>query len=75
MYRLEGFRMSLARKCDRCKKLFEPKLIYNGHTNGHYCIRVTMENSSTILYNLYNSDLCPECYKELRAWMEMEEEE
>ncbi len=62
--------MSLARKCDRCKKLFEPKLIRNGHTNGWYKIHVNMGNGSMIIDELYNSDLCPECYEEFRKWME-----
>lgn len=65
--------MSLARKCDRCKKLFEPILKYNGNTNAYYRIYVHMENNTQVLQRLYNSDLCPECYEELRAWMEMED--
>lgn len=67
--------MSLARKCDRCKKLFEPNLKWNGHTNAHHNISVTVETHNNVLERLYWSDLCPECYEEFRAWMEMEEEE
>lgn len=66
--------MSLARKCDRCKKLFEPKIASNGYLNTYHSLRVTIENHNKVLDSLYNSDLCPECYAELRAWMEMEEE-
>lgn len=67
--------MSLARKCDRCKKLFEPNLIWKGNTNAYHSISVRIENQDKVLDRLYNSDLCPECYEELRAWMEMEVEE
>lgn len=67
--------MSIARKCDRCEKLFEPKLIYDGHMDCYYSIRVNMENDRLLLDKVYNSDLCPECYEELRAWIEMEGEE
>lgn len=67
--------MSLARKCDRCKKLFDPNLLSNGHTDGFHNINVTIETNKTVLERLYNHDLCPECYEKLRKWMEMEEEE
>lgn len=65
--------MSLARKCDRCKKLFEPKLSSNGHTFAYHNISVTVETFDKVLERLYCSDLCPECYEELRKWMEMED--
>lgn len=64
--------MALARKCDRCKKLFEPNLSSNGHTNAHHNVYITINSNKAILEQIYNFDLCPECYEELRAWMEME---
>lgn len=67
--------MSAARKCDRCKKLFEPKLSSNGYTFAYHYVSVTVETLDKVLERLYNHDLCPECYEEFRAWMEMEEEE
>lgn len=67
--------MALARKCDRCKKLFEPKLSSNGHTSAYHNIRVTVETHDKILEKVYHHDLCPECYEEFRKWMEMEKEE
>lgn len=66
--------MSLAMKCDRCKKFFEPKSSVNGYTNIYHGLRVTIENRNYVVDKLYESDLCPECYEELRSWMEMGEE-
>lgn len=67
--------MSAARKCDRCKKLFEPNILYNGRqpTFAYHYVSVTVETLDKVLERLYNHDLCPECYEELRKWMEMED--
>lgn len=65
--------MSMARKCDRCKKFFEPNLSWKGHAKASHVISVTVEADKNVLERLYWSDLCPECYEELRKWMEQEE--
>lgn len=65
--------MSLARKCDRCEKLFEPKFPSSGHAYTYHNVSVTIKTNDKVLDILYNVDLCPECYEEFRKWMEMEE--
>lgn len=62
--------MSLARKCDRCKKLYEHypkgnKIEFNG-------FRLTYKKPQDANYaDMYDDvrDLCPECMKELKRWM------
>lgn len=67
--------MSKARKCDRCRKLFEPSVTYKGVKECNYGVAVdlisinqrTMEREMRI-------DLCNSCYESYLNWLELKEQ-
>ena len=61
--------MSLAKKCDRCGKLYELKDIdaCGAITNGLVLVRRYKQNARTFSYKYF--DLCPECLVSLASWL------
>lgn len=64
--------MAIAKKCDRCGKLFEQYPCSevqqeNNYINGIATVAIT-ENRS--FYNVDLVDLCPDCLIELKKWMD-----
>ena len=64
--------MSLAKKCDRCGKLYEPKniKIHKTNINGLGLINRDIRNDKVITQRLF--DLCPECLVSLAGWLKNE---
>ena len=64
----------LARKCDRCGNLYEPRNIEirGNRTNGIVLIERDFSNMNS--YRLY-LDLCPHCLCSLNVWLKMKEGE
>lgn len=64
--------MSLAKKCDRCGNLYEPKNInVSGEiVNGLGLIIRGSRNDNVINQKLF--DLCPECLVSLASWLKNE---
>ena len=64
--------MSLAKKCDRCGNLYEPKNInVSGEiVNGLGLICRGARNDNVINQKLF--DLCPECLVSLAGWLKNE---
>ena len=54
--------MSKVYQCDRCKRIFEPRVLQNGETY------IARKNKSDL-------DLCPECYDSLIAWFKHDDDE
>lgn len=63
----------LARKCDRCGGLYQPKCfdIRRSRINGIVLIERDLSNMTS--YRLY-IDLCPSCLEKLDAWLKMKGE-
>ena len=61
--------MSLAKKCDRCGNLYEPKDmdIYGAIVNGLSLVNRDEQNSRAISRKYF--DLCPECLLALANWL------
>ena len=61
--------MSLAKKCDRCGNLYEPKdvNVCGVITNGLSLIYRDEQNSKTFSHKYF--DLCPECLAHLADWL------
>lgn len=64
--------MTLAKKCDRCGKLYEPKDInvHGAIVNGLGLIIRGARNDNVINQRLF--DLCPECLVSLAGWLKNE---
>lgn len=60
--------MSLAKKCDRCGNLYEPKAInIRGElVNGLRLINRKEDNTTAVGYRYF--DLCPQCLVSLSDW-------
>lgn len=68
--------MALAKKCDRCKKLYESKSIpfkRKNLVNGVCLVEIENDGRSYSQKGFY--DLCPDCLKELYIWLYGEEKE
>lgn len=64
----------LARKCDRCGRLYEPECIkIDGEKVNSITTRETHKNENHLFGKKY--DLCPNCLEELKGWMESQREE
>ena len=61
--------MSLAKKCDRCGNLYEPKDmdVYGAIVNGLSLINRDEQNSRAFSRKYF--DLCPECLLSLANWL------
>ena len=61
--------MSLAKRCDRCEKLYEPKDIdiRGAIVNGLGLISRDAQNTNAITRRYF--DLCPECLAHLANWL------
>lgn len=61
--------MSLAKKCDRCENLYEPKDIdiRGAIVNGIGLISRDAQNTNAITRRYF--DLCPECLFSLANWL------
>lgn len=57
--------MARIRKCDRCKKTYEP---YEGDFNSIGTATYNMDNEQLDVTTDY--DLCPACNAEFKAWFE-----
>lgn len=57
--------MSRVRKCDRCKKTYEP---YENEFNSVGTTTYDMDNDMIGMSTDY--DLCPRCQSEFKAWFE-----
>ena len=65
--------MALAKKCDRCGGLYEPKAIkYDGESFNGVAL-VTKENESKIHYTTVYKDLCPGCIAKIKNFLKAEE--
>lgn len=64
--------MALAKKCDRCGKLYELKDIdaCGAITNGLVLVRRYKQNARSFSYKYF--DLCPECLVSLAGWLKNE---
>lgn len=64
--------MSLAKRCDRCEKLYEPKDIdiRGAIVNGLGLISRDAQNTNAISRRYF--DLCPECLLSLANWLKNE---
>lgn len=64
--------MSLAKKCDRCGNLYEPKdiKVHGANVNGLGLIARDIRNDKAINQRLF--DLCPECLVSLAGWLKNE---
>ena len=59
--------MARARKCDRCKKLYEP---YNQNTkNGINAIKTVLIDEKDNHFLMDKYDLCSDCCKEFNKWL------
>ena len=62
--------MSHMRKCDRCKKSFEPSETYLDHTNTyHGIIFYVCDRYGDHIGELQRYGLCNECNESLMSWM------
>ena len=61
--------MSLAKKCDRCGNLYEPKDmdVYGVIVNGLSLVNRDEQNSRAVSRKYF--DLCPECLLSLANWL------
>ena len=61
--------MGLAKRCDRCEKLYEPKDIdiRGAIVNGLGLISRDAQNANAITRRYF--DLCPECLLSLANWL------
>ena len=64
--------MSLAKRCDRCEKLYEPKDIdiRGAIVNGIGLISRDAQNTNAITRRYF--DLCPECLLSLANWLKIQ---
>ena len=62
--------MSLAKKCDRCGKLYEHYPIGNRSGNYNAIILARRDFNGKLLYERDATDLCPECMTEFEEFME-----
>lgn len=61
--------MADAKKCDRCKKLFEVEKSYNGVPVFTKIVYFYQSAISSSIYDKNRIDLCPECEKSFDAWL------
>ena len=64
--------MSLAKRCDRCEKLYEPKDIdiRGAIVNGLSLVNRDEQNSIAVSRKCF--DLCPECLLSLANWLKIQ---
>lgn len=64
--------MSLAKRCDRCEKLYEPKDIdiRGAIVNGLGLISRDAQNTNAISRRYF--DLCPECLLSFANWLKIQ---
>ncbi len=64
------------RKCDRCKKPYTPYAYetQNNNNSANTVGLVNMDMSDRVCSGVYY-DLCPDCMKELVAWMKLDKED
>lgn len=64
----------LARKCDRCGRLYEAKSVnIDGERADAIAALMFYKEGSRWYEEKY--ELCPECLKELKVWLEYKQEE
>ena len=61
--------MACAKKCDRCGKLYEQYNLLNSKKNPHGIMTLNLDGQRRY-YGHDAMDLCPECMKEFREWLE-----
>lgn len=61
--------MSMARKCDRCGKLYEPYNMDKRYPEGPNGIVLANIDYKQQCYTISKSDLCPECMESFNNWM------
>lgn len=68
--------MALARKCDRCKTLYEHYPDAMGSRSGTFNAlrRVRGDSSGSLVYEESPKDLCPYCMDKLNKFLFMEDE-
>ena len=64
--------MSLAKRCDRCEKLYEPKDIdiRGVIVNGLSLVNRDEQNSRAVSRKYF--DLCPECLLSFATWLKIQ---
>ena len=64
--------MGLAKRCDRCEKLYEPKDIdiRGAIVNGLSLVNRDEQNSRAVSRKYF--DLCPECLISLANWLKIQ---
>ena len=64
--------MSLAKRCDRCEKLYEPKDIdiRGAIVNGLSLVNRDEQNSRAVSRKYF--DLCPECLLSFANWLKIQ---
>lgn len=68
--------MALAKKCDRCGKLYEPKsLPFNKKISANGICVVEIDDDRRRYSGKGIYDLCPDCLTELYIWLYGEEKE
>lgn len=64
--------MSLAKKCDRCGILYEPKDINIDGAIVNGFILISRDDQNTQILRRRYFDLCPECLNSLAIWLKNE---
>lgn len=65
--------MALAKKCDRCGGLYEPKAIKYDESSFNNIALVTRENESKTHYTMVYKDVCPRCVTKIINFLKSEE--
>ena len=60
--------MAKVYQCDRCKSIFEPRVLDNGEPY------ITRKVANKGRVNNSDIDLCPECYDSLLAWLKTDDD-
>lgn len=60
--------MSIAKKCDRCGKLYEEYNIKKSETDTNGMMLLNIDNKMSY-FSHKTMDLCPECMETLRFWL------
>ena len=61
--------MSVAKKCDRCGKLYEEYNVKNDEKKANGISFLNIDSKEEAFGHAYH-DLCPECMEELRTWFD-----
>lgn len=61
--------MAIAKKCDRCKKLYEPYNMEKRSEGGNGLIIMNRSITGGTYIEIDTADLCPDCYEGFNKWL------